>query len=313
MKLTYTQEADFRQERPFGAKINATFEFIGAHFRPLGTAILYIVLPVMLVGSIALGAVQTGIFGAALDGAGRGNRAAGSSFDEIFGANALQYFTGGTLVAVVALVSAYVLLSATVYGYVRLCMEGVPQPIAPGQVWERVRALLPTMLLYMVGLVGVFILAAMLFFIPALYLSVPLTLFFAVYVMEGQAFGATFSRCLALIKNNWWATFGLIIVVSFIEGFMAMVFQVPLMVVMMSKAMHWGFMGSSTMLLIMQSLATVGQSLLRVILLLALCFQYFHLVELKDGLGLRHLVNQLGQAPAEVRNETYRADEEGEY
>ena len=93
-----------------------------------------------------------------------------------------------------------------------------------------------------------------------------------------------------------------------------MVFQVPLMVVMMSKAMHWGFMGSiHGMLLIVQSLATVGQSMLRAVLLITLVFQYFHLVELKDGTGLRHLVDQLGQAPAPVTNETYRPDDEGEY
>ena len=31
------------------------------------------------------------------------------------------------------------------------------------------------------------------------------------------------------------------------------------------------------------------------------------------GVGLRNMVNQLGQAPAAVANETYRPDDEGEY
>ena len=48
-------------------------------------------------------------------------------------------------------------------------------------------------------------------------------------------------------------------------------------------------------------------------LLVALAFQYFNLVERHDGVGLRNMVNQLGQAPPAVHNGTYRPDDEGEY
>ncbi len=315
MKLTYTHEADFRQERPFGAKINATFEFIGAHFRPLGLVLLYIVLPVTLVAGIAIGALQAGMFGALLDGAtkaGQSGAAPPNPLGGLFGGS-VQYFTGSYLAALVLLVLAYVVMSATVSCYMRLCLEGQPQPLAPGLVWARVRAVLPALLGYTLVLGVILGLGTLFFLIPGIYLSIPATLFYTVYVMEGQGFGATFNRCIALIKDNWWATFGLILVMSMILGFMNIIFQVPLMVVMFSKIMHWGFMGSTTALLVVQSLATVGQSMLRAVLLVTLVFQYFHLVELKDGTGLRHLVDQLGQAPAPVTNETYRPDEEGEY
>ena len=191
MKLTYTHEADFRQERPFGAKINATFEFIGVHFRPLGTALLYIVLPVTLVAGIAIGALQAGMFGALLDGAtkaGSGGAAPPNPFGTIFGGS-VQYFTGSYMAAIVLLVLAYVVMSATVSCYVRLCLEGQPQPIAPGLVWARVRAVLPALLGYTLVLGLILGLAMLFFLIPGLYLSMcRLTLFFAVYVMEGQGF-----------------------------------------------------------------------------------------------------------------------------
>ena len=49
-------------------------------------------------------------------------------------------------------------------------------------------------------------------------------------------------------------------------------------------------------------------------LLLILAFQYFNLVERHDGVGLRRLVDSLGQtAPPQVHNATYQPDDEGEY
>jgi hypothetical protein len=49
--------------------------------------------------------------------------------------------------------------------------------------------------------------------------------------------------------------------------------------------------------------------------LLAMAFQYFNLVERKEGLGLRLLVNELGQPQAiqAAQSSHYRPDDEGEY
>jgi hypothetical protein len=52
------------------------------------------------------------------------------------------------------------------------------------------------------------------------------------------------------------------------------------------------------------------------LLFLALAFQYFNLVERKEGEGLRTLVNRIGQpavATQPYAADRYRADEEGEY
>jgi hypothetical protein len=151
------------------------------------------------------------------------------------------------------------------------------------------------------------------FVIPGIYLAVAASLFYSIYFLEDTSFGDTMSRMLALIRHYWWQTWALIIVVSIIRGVLGFVFQLPQMGVLMAKTMHWGFLGSDVIIISAQCLATLGVVLLYVPGVVANLFQYFHLSEEKDGLGMRHLINQLGQAAPVVANEHLRADEEGEY
>jgi hypothetical protein len=62
MKNTYTSPADFWQVRDFGAKISACFEFIGAHWRPLGKCLVYFVLPGALLLGIGMGLFTNPIY-----------------------------------------------------------------------------------------------------------------------------------------------------------------------------------------------------------------------------------------------------------
>ena len=63
MQNTFTKPADFWQQRDFGKKISATFEFIGAHWRPLGQVLLYLVVPVALVQGILNMVLQSQLLG----------------------------------------------------------------------------------------------------------------------------------------------------------------------------------------------------------------------------------------------------------
>lgn len=311
MKNLYLTEADFRQERDFGQKINATFEFIGAHFRPLGRCLFYIVMPAALVAGVGLGFLQVGL-GRFSEQLGRASARGTNPF-----ANNPALSGGavpGLILILLGALAAYLLVSATVYGYIRVRLElPAAEQVQPGQVWQVIRRTLPRAILYSIGLAPLVGVAFLLFFIPGFYLAVALTFFVPILFFEGTGFSATLSRCLYLVKGKWWSTFGLLFVTSFIQNIAGYVFQIPAFVVGGAKGLHLGPFGSDTALLVAQSFASVAQILLYVIGLVAAVFQYFNLVEKKDGLGLRGLVAQLGQAPAAVRNETYRPDEEGEY
>jgi len=337
MKNTYTTPADFWRERDFGAKISATFEFIGAHWKPLGKCLLYFVLPCALLMGIGLGLFTNSMYNQI------GGRTAGwhttvgrpstSPFE--------QFNFGGIALGFLGSMLSFLLLVGTVYGYVRARLHlPATTPITPAVVWAEIRARLGRMLLvvmlvvvvYMVvvmaavALIAVFSrssnspVGAVMLGIPlvmalATYLAVVLSLFFPVlWLEEGNVF-ATVSRCFQLIKGRWWATFGLLFVVGLIQGMLLFIFIIPQYAVMIGKMMHVPGLSSDVLGLVAQCIYAVGIMFTYSIPLLTLAFQYFHLAEQKEGWGLRLLVDALGQPQVipVAQSSHYRPDDEGEY
>ncbi|RSK47737.1 hypothetical protein [Hymenobacter rigui] len=304
MQQKFTQEADFRQERDFGQKIGATFEFLGAHVRPLGKCLLYFVLPAAILTGLGMGLAQSQMFG-------------GSTISQIGNGrfSTFSYMGPAYWFGLLASLIGYILLGATVYGYVRARMETpAEETVTPRQVGQYIARYSPALLLSSIVTIVIVVFASMLLLIPGIYLGVALSLVWTVQVLEDGDLGYSLRRSVNLIKNKWWSTFGLTLVVSFIIGMIGMVFQVPQYVAIFGKAMHWDFLSSDILLIVGGVVAAMGHLLLYSVLMLALAFQYFNLVEKKDGYGLRQMVQTLGTTPAPVvHNTSFRPDDEGEY
>ncbi|MDX5436829.1 MAG: hypothetical protein LPK03_06515, partial [Pontibacter sp.] len=60
--LQTSQKINFREERDFGEKLNATFYFIRTNFKALGNAMLLYVTPVALLAGIFSGLHQSRLF-----------------------------------------------------------------------------------------------------------------------------------------------------------------------------------------------------------------------------------------------------------
>ncbi|MGY3088774.1 hypothetical protein ACVWYF_001814 [Hymenobacter sp. UYAg731] len=315
--LRFAQESDFRQQRDFGQKFSAAFEFIGAHWRGLGQAMLYLVLPVAILQGIVTALLQKQIFAQALHVTGTGV----SKLQQLTMLNGMYqspiYWVN---VAVSGIFVMFLVL--TVYAYVRCCLRPMPsaEPITVGQVWEVVKGDFIGSYLSYFGLLVLIIIGFFLLGFPGIYLSVAFSLFYITKVVEGTGFVATCRRCLQLVRGKWWSTFGLIVVMSFALGIVIAVVGSVLGGISYFAAKQVGFLrtddaSSSLGLFTVITSALTGffNLLIYPPLLLALAFQYFNLVERHDGVGLRNMVSQLGQAPSAVRNTDYRPDDEGEY
>ena len=212
-----------------------------------------------------------------------------------------------------ALFFSLVILS--VYGYVLGCLRGpAGGPVTVAEVWAIIRRQLLSTTLSILGIYLLIAVGFIFLFIPGIYLSVMLSLFFIVKMVEGTGFADTVSRCWHLIKGKWWSTFGLLFVMTLL--LYAVLFAVGLVTAALAGGMAALVSGaSSPLFVVVTSVLTTGLMLFFYPpLLLVLAFQYFNLVERRDGTGLRSLVGQLGQpAPAAPRNASLRADEEGEY
>jgi hypothetical protein len=307
MSQKFIEEADFRQERDFGAKVGATFEFAAAHWRPLGKCLAYFVVPAALLMGLAMGISQNQAFGS-----GEVEKATTSlgrirSLNNVTG---LYHWLG-----VLASFISYTLLGATVYGYVRVRLAlPATEEVTPRLVGEQISRYAPRLLLSaFLGFILV-IIGYVLLVVPGVYLSFALSLAWTVQVLEDTTLSQSFRRSIYLIKNHWWSTLGLIIVMSIIVALINTVFQLPYLLTFFGRLLQWDFLTSDVLTVASTMLASVGQMVLYSLIFLALLFQYFNLVEQKEGLGLRNLVASLGSGAAPVAyNQAYRPDDEGEY
>lgn len=315
MANAYSQESDFRQERDFGQKISATFEFIGVHFRPLGRVLLYIALPAALVQGVLSGLLQTQLVARMQTATGAGAGAGGVWQRQ--GALYGTMFTSPTyyLNTVVSQVFT-TLLILSVYGYLLHCLAGPAgsgRPATVADVWAVVKREFLGTFFSLWGL-GVLVgLGLVVFFLPGLYLMVALSLFFVVRLVEGTGFGATVSRCLFLTRGKWWSTFGvLFIMVLLLYVLLAAAGSVAALLAGGLTSMVQS-VKSPLFSVTVAAITTLFTLLVYPPILLVLAFQYFNLVERKESRGLHALVDQLGQAPVTAAPHTYRADDEGEY
>ena len=318
MQNTFTKPADFWQQRDFGKKISATFEFIGAHWRPLGQVLLYLVVPVALVQGILNMVLQSQLLGT-LRQVSSGQSAGGAySFSGRFAMYSTLVQSPLYLLNNLLAVALHAVLVLSVYGYLLRCVYPTQAgaPITVADVWEVVKRQFLSTFFSLYGVWIIIILGFVVLLVPGIYLGVVLSLFFVVKVLENTGFGTTINRCVSLTRGKWWSTFGLLFVMLLIIYFMfaSLGIVAALFSGVRSLLLSSGKLPSSFFVFI-----TAFSGLLTLLLyppvLLAIAFQYFNLVELKEGMGLRLLVDQLGQAHAqpEAHSSYFQPDEEGSY
>jgi hypothetical protein len=232
------------------------------------------------------------------------------------------------------------LLILTTYGYLLLCLNRTDESveIEVSEVWAVVRRRFVGTLLANFGLVAVLLaacapLVGVVFLmqvagpfigllLPVLYLGLfyvmfALSLFHIIWVREELGFFATLRRCFYLIWGKWWSTFGLLFVMGMIIGIMSIVFFIPQSFLNVSTLLTPNSTPPNGLLVVAtNTLSSMALIMLYPLLFLALAFQYFNLVERKEGEGLRALVGRIGQpavAAQPYAPDRYRADEEGEY
>lgn len=323
----FTQEADFRRERDFGAKVGATFEFVVAQFRPLFKCIAYFVLPGALVGGIGMGVFMGKYLSLMPTVAADGST---TNVTQNYG----TLFTGtsfvGVALAAAGFLTAFLLLSSVVYGFVRVRMSTpAHEAVQPARVWAFVWKRLGSvvgawLLLGIVMVIGTGVLGGALglagpgfvglLFFPLAWVVVCLTLYFPVLMMEDDGVVAAFRRSFYLIRGKWWSSLGLYLVMSFITGIIHYIFIIPIYALMIGRTLFGAGFDSEILSIGAMTFYGIGWIFTATLPLVAMLFQYFNLVERKEGVGLRMMVNSLGLSGVpQVRNASYQPDEEGEY
>ncbi len=289
------------RKRDFGEKINAVFQYIGLHFRSLLMALLYIVGPVAIATAIASSVTMTNILQATSDAqADPGNPYAGLM---LMG----RLFSPAYWLTLFFSILTNVAVILTTYAHVHRTENG--QSVAVADLWEDLQQQIGrmigfTLLMSIITSIGFIVLL-----IPGLYIGVVLSTGFAVTYFEKSSFGTTWSRCFALMRDNWWSTFGYLLVMLLIVVIIGLVFTLP--------SGLFGFLSAAKLLpgnglplwfIIANTIALIGRALINSVLYLAVAFQYGNLVEQNENVSLYSAINTIGTTPTKPR-----ATDEGEF
>jgi hypothetical protein len=290
-------KTNLREERDFSEKLNATFKFIRNNFKPLSRAILFYVTPVALAAGICSGLYQARLLQRTAGDRPYSTMGEYNFFNQV---TSLQYF----LTAFLSFLG-FVMLSLTVYSYMVAYMDQ-DEEVQPADVWVHIKSNL-LKVMYSTLAIGVICGLSMFLLGLGVYLGVVLSVFVIVMVREETGFVESIERCFYLVKGNWWATCGLILVVGFIQGMMGLLASLPMGVISFLHILQVPGMESDLLLIVANALSSVLGIFLYSIMAIALGFQYFNLVEKKDGTGLLEQVERIGYT------EAHTIANEGEY
>jgi hypothetical protein len=266
------------KERDFTDVINATFSFITQEFKLLFKVIaLYAGLPIIAASVPA--AIYTQDTFASIFSALKGNAPQQQPDFEMM---ALMY---------ILMIVAFLIISGLIGAYFDEYKTKGHGGFEVGDVWRNFIG--KSGLFLLINIVAFVIIAVgfILCLLPGIYLAIPLSLTTTILFIEKTDFKQTFNRCFDLIKDNWWATFGVIIVISIITSILGGLFSIPSMVIGFVQGFTIATSDvttqfNSTPVIVSTVVGSIGSYFIYVISYVAIGFQFFSLKEKKDQTSL---------------------------
>ena len=203
---------EFRKVRDFGGLLNVTFDYIKKNFKVLFKSNLLISAPAILLAGVFMGIYQSSMFSFA------------SNMD-------LEQIGIPFLLSMFFMIMSYLIITVVTYSHLLVYKQSQDGIFDIDTVWQMVKKNFFTILFTGIGYTFVVGFGFLFLIIPGIYLSITLSLIFIVRLEEGLGFFDAVSRCIKLIKNNWWFTFGFLIVIAIIQGFLGYILYMPYFIV----------------------------------------------------------------------------------
>jgi hypothetical protein len=279
---------NFREERDMSQKINATFGFIRQNYQVLAKCLLWYVVPFALLAGIFTGIYLSRRLPVS---SGEVPYRTWGEFGFFNSITSLHY-----LVGVFFSVVSYVMLSLIISVFmVRYMDQG--GKVSAQQVGEGVKSHFLSVLYTSLGLMVMILLGYVLLVVPGIYLTIAFSMFVIIMIREELGFVDTMERCYHLIKGYWWPTFGFLLLITLIQGLMGLLAALPVFLVTMLQFFQVPGADHPLVTVVASSMASVASIFLYVISFTGINFQYFNLVEIKEGVGLLEQVALIGRPP----------------
>ena len=285
------QKVELRKIRDFSENLNDTFAFITQNFAPLVTSFLAIAGIFLLATAIFNGMYQ-------------------SRFTEIFQQiiagreiirSPFQYFSGYTLFSPLLSWISMTAMHVTIIAYIKIyATEGGHKATLP-EVWEVFKKYFLKVLIYTIPISLLTGVGFVFCVFPAIYFLVAFLPFPVVLIMEDQTFSGAFNRCFTLIKENFWLSLGLYIVVYLIYAIAAGIISAT----MAGVAGILSYLTTNDIrstIAVAASVLGVFSFLFYIVFYISVALHYFTLTEKYDGTGMMQRLDKLGEGGNDFNN-----------
>lgn len=278
---------ELRQKRDFSAVISTGFQFIRQNWKTLYRPLIFISMPLYIVAAFLFGSFFRTVMGN-VQGGNAGGMATGM---------------GSMFVGYLMMILSMLILYALIFEYMRFYMINKGQAPKLGELWKETSKQLPSY--FVIGLLAMIIAVAGMFFfvIPGIWLLIVFSIALPLRAFERTSIGDSIGNSFKVIKGNWWATFGLLLVLSMLIGMLSYIVYLPIMLLMgfgaMSGMTDPQAIGSNMGWIMTVFMLVIGvmNVLLQPLLLVPLGLHTLSLIEEKEGRGLLQKVEEIRFEP----------------
>jgi hypothetical protein len=289
---------EFKKRRDFGQVINDTFTFMRQNFKPLiktyftfcGLFVLASMLTMLLQQYKMVNIINT---------FGNGKNTGGLGFGRFYG---IEYF-----LSILFSLATYASMSVAILSYIAVYVQKGNQTPTTDEVWGYFKYYFFRIFGSSLLLIVMLCIAFLFCLVPGFWLFPYVAMIFPIMVIENGTLSYAFGRSFKIIKDNFWITFGTLIVVWIIVyACMSMVVLPTSIFSMIGMFTH----KTPHMSLTLTMITTVLQSLCQVftiIPIITISLAYFSLVEQKESTGLMERISNFGntEKPIDTRPEEY--------
>lgn len=285
-----SQNIELAKPRDFGEIINDTFTFIKQNLKPLLKYFFIFCGFFVVAGIISSSMLQLKITAAT-------NAMSTASYNLEYKPSVWNFFGIEYFFTILFTLLSIITVHVTALSYIALYKEKEGQIPTTEEMWGYIKyyylkLLGSTLLVYLLLLI-----ASLFCIIPGLYLAPIFALIFPIMIIENTSFGYAFSRSFVLIKENWWTTFGSLVVIWIIMYVCMMIVTIPAALInVVGLVLHPknGRLVSLPAAIITSALQHLCQ-VFAIIPTITLALCYFNLTESKDGTSLMDKINKLGK------------------
>lgn len=289
------QQVEFKKVRDFGEVIGDTFLFIKQNFKPLLKTFVYFCGFFMLAGMISTIILQINTLVDSNAYVGTNNFQV--NYFHQLGDHYIEFlFT--MLIGMLFFNS----LSVSVLGYIAAYIQKGNVVPTTTEVWGYYKY-------YFFRFFGISIVTSLFMglcfvccVIPGIYVFPAMTILYPVVIVENAGLGGAFDRSFKLIKNEWWITAAIILVVWIITYFASAIIRIPSVIIAMVSALTHAEKPIGNAYVIVSSIGQYLSYFFFLIPMIASALIYFNLVERKESVGLMSRIENLGADAAETHH-----------